>query len=164
MIAESERMIKEMHPEYKIGSVGLFIVFENPRAIFRIEEIALELDPYFIGGSLGWHDFLTSTARLFKHDPNYGIPVKADPNIVINHIKESHLILRKSLDTFGAIAIGGMYGTLYEDGNPKSFEVSIIGYIKDVITQMKRNLDGFWVAHPNFVQYWNCFGRGIFKI
>ena len=92
----------------------------------------------------GGDDFLASTARLFKHDPNYRIPVKADPNIVINHIKESHLILRKSLDTFGAIAIGGMYGTLYEDGNPKSFEVSIIGYIKDVITQMKkRNLDGF---------------------
>jgi malate synthase len=45
-----------------------------------------------------------------------------------------------------------MYGTLYEDGNAKSFEVSMVGYIKDVITQMKRNLDGFWVAHPNFVR------------
>jgi malate synthase len=45
-----------------------------------------------------------------------------------------------------------MYGTLYEDGNPKSMEVSMVGYIKDVITQMKRELDGFWVAHPNFVR------------
>ncbi len=152
MIHHAETLIQELHPQYKIGSVGLFIVFENPRAIFRIKEIANNLHPYFVGGSLGWHDFLASTARLFRHDPNYRIPVKADPNIVINHIKESHVILRKSLDPFGAIAIGGMYGTLYEDGNEKSFEVSMIGYIKDVITQMKRNLDGFWVAHPNFVR------------
>jgi malate synthase len=152
MISEAEKQIQSIHPEYTLGSVGLFIVFENPRAIFRIQEMADALEPYFIGGSLGWHDFLASTARLFRHDSNYRIPVKADPNIVINHIKESHLILRKSLDHFGAIAIGGMYGTLYEEGNPKSFEVSMIGYIKDVITQMKRDLDGFWVAHPNFVR------------
>jgi malate synthase len=132
--------------------VGLFIVFENPRAIFRIREIADALYPYFIGGSLGWHDFLASTARLFKHDPNYQIPVKADPYIVINHIKESHQILRDSLSPIGAIAIGGMYGTLYEDGNPESFMLSMVGYIKDVITQMKRGLDGFWVAHPSFVR------------
>ena len=152
MIQTAEMMCKELHPSYQIGSVGLFIVFENPRAIFRIHEIANALHPYFVGGSLGWHDFLASTARLFRHDPSYRIPVKADPNIVINHIKESHLILRNSLDPFGAIAIGGMYGTLYEEGNQKSYEVSMIGYIKDVITQMKRRLDGFWVAHPNFVR------------
>lgn len=152
MILEAETRIKALHPRYQIGSVGLFIVFENPRAIFRIHEIANALHPYFVGGSLGWHDFLASTARLFRHDPSYRIPVKADPNIVINHIKESHLILRNSLDPFGALAIGGMYGTLYEEGNQKSYEVSMIGYIKDVITQMKRRLDGFWVAHPNFVR------------
>ena len=152
MIETAEKKIQELHPEYKVGTVGLFIVFENPRAIFRIKEMAEVLHPYFIGGSLGWHDFLAATARLFKCDPNYRIPVKADPNIVINHIKESHLILKNSLSPIGGISIGGMYGTLYEEGNPKSFEVSMIGYIKDVITQMKRGLDGFWVAHPNFVR------------
>ena len=110
------------------------------------------LYPYFIGGSLGWHDFLASTARLFRFDPNYRIPVKADPNIVINHIKESHDILVKSLAPIGAVCIGGMYGTLYENGNAASFEVSIIGYIKDVVAQLKRGLNGFWVAHPNFVR------------
>ena len=71
---------------------------------------------------------------------------------MINHIKESHLILTKSLKPIGGISIGGMYGTLYEEGNPLSFELSIIGYIKDVVAQMKRGLDGFWVAHPNFVR------------
>ena len=45
-----------------------------------------------------------------------------------------------------------MYGILYEDGNPESFLVSIVGYIKDVTTQLKRGLTGFWVAHPNFVR------------
>lgn len=152
LISETERKIKQLHPSYERGTVKLFIVFENPRAIFRIQDIAAALHPWFLGGSLGWHDFLASAARLFKHDPNYRIVVKADPNIVINHIRESHRILVEALAPIGGIAIGGMYGVLSEDRNPASYEVSITGYIKDVITQLRRGLDGFWVAHPAFVR------------
>ena len=152
MILCAEEHLHALYPAYKIGSIRLFVVFENPRAIFRINEIAEALSPYFLGGSLGWHDFLASAARLFRHDPNYRIPVKADPNIVINRIKASHELLVRALDPIGGIKIGGMYGVLYEDGNPRSFEVCMVGYIKDVTTQLKRGLDGFWVAHPNFVR------------
>lgn len=152
LISETERKIKQIHPAYALGTVKLFAVFENPRAIFRIQDIAEALHPWFLGGSLGWHDFLASTARLFRRDPQYRIVVKADPNIVINHIRESHRILVEALAPIGGIAIGGMYGVLSEDGNPKSFEVSIAGYIKDVVTQLRRGLDGFWVAHPAFVR------------
>jgi malate synthase len=28
----------------------------------------------------------------------------------------------------------------------------MVGYIRDVVTQLKRGLDGFWVAHPDFVR------------
>ncbi len=152
LIDVTERRIKEIYPEYILDSVRLFIVFENPRAIFRIKEIVEALSPNFLGGSLGWHDFLASTARIFRNDPRYRIPVKADPNIVINHIRESHRILVESLAECGGITIGGMYGVLYEDGNPASYEVSMVGYIKDVVTQLKRGLQGFWVAHPDFVR------------
>jgi malate synthase len=152
LIEQAEQMIEEQHPAYELGSIKLFIVFENPRAIFRIREIAAALSPHFIGGSLGWHDFLASTARVFRRDPRYRIPVKADPNIVINHIKESHEILAGALGPIGAISIGGMYGVLFEGGNQASFEVSMVGYVKDVTAQLKRGLDGFWVAHPDFVR------------
>ncbi len=148
----AESKISEIEPTYVPGTVKLFIVFENPRAIFRIREIAAVLHPHFLGGSLGWHDFLASAARLFKHDPRYRIPVKADPNIVINHIRESHRILVEALAPMGAIRIGGMYGVLYEEGNPASYEVCMTGYIRDVTTQLKRGLNGFWVAHPAFVR------------
>ena len=148
----AEKKITAVEPSYKAGTVKLFIVFENPRAIFRISEIAATLHPHFLGGSLGWHDFLASAARLFKHDPRYRIPVKADPNIVINHIRESHKILVNALAPIGAIRIGGMYGILYDDGNPASYEVCMVGYIRDVTTQLKRGLNGFWVAHPAFVR------------
>ncbi len=152
VIATAEAQIKKIHPEYELGTVRVFVVFENPRAIFRIREMATALAPHFVGGSLGWHDFLASTARVFRHDPNYRIPVKADPNIVINHIKESHHILVKALKPMNGIKIGGMYGILYEGGNEASYQVTMVGYIKDVVTQLKRGLDGFWVAHPDFVR------------
>ncbi|MCA9567563.1 MAG: hypothetical protein KC656_06960 [Myxococcales bacterium] len=152
LVEATERRIAARHPGFPVGCTRLFIVFETPRAIFRIAEMAEALHPYFAGGSLGWHDFLAATARLFRHDPGYRIPVKADPDIVIHHIKESHVRLARTLAPRGAVSIGGMYGTLFEDGNDASFAVSMVGYVRDVVTQLRRGLDGFWVAHPDFVR------------
>jgi len=127
-------------------------VFENPRAIFRIREMAAALGPHFLGGSLGWHDYLAAAARLFRHDPGYRIPVKADPDIVIRHIRESHVVLAETMRLAGGLAIGGMYGVLPLPGDPRSWSVSMVGYIRDVVTQLRRGLTGFWVAHPDFVR------------
>lgn len=152
VIAKAEAKIRELHPEYKPGTVRLMIVLENPRAILRAHEIMDALHPYFAGASLGWHDYLASTARLFKNDPNYRIPVKADPDIVIKYIKASHLLLADVVGPRGGIKVGGMYGILPLQGNAKSLQVTLKGFIRDVVTQMKRNLTGFWVAHPDFVR------------
>ncbi|MGZ3721399.1 MAG: 2-oxo-4-hydroxy-4-carboxy-5-ureidoimidazoline decarboxylase [Bdellovibrionales bacterium] len=154
MVATAEKMIGKIHPQYKMGTIRLFIVLENPRAIFRVNEIIDALHPYFAGASLGWHDYLSSTARLFKEDANYRIPVKADPNIVIKYIKASHDLLAQVVGSRGGVKIGGMYGVLPMDGDlmSPSFQVTMKGFIKDVITQMKRDLSGFWVAHPDFVR------------
>lgn len=152
LIEATEAAVQARHPAYVRGSVRVLLVFENPRAIFRIRAMAAALGRHFVGGSLGWHDFLGSTARLFKNEPRYRIPVKADPDIVIRHIKESHLLLAEQLAPIGAISIGGMYGILFEEGNPASYRVSMVGYVRDVVTQLRRGLTGFWVAHPDFVR------------
>jgi malate synthase len=152
LVEAVETRLRDQHPAYEAGTIRLLIVFENPRAIFRIAEIATALGPHFLGGSLGWHDFLASTARLFKNDPQYRIPVKADPDIVIDHIRESHRILAETLGPSGAMRIGGMYGVLPLSGHAGSLTAAQIGFVRDVITQLRRDLDGFWVAHPDFVR------------
>jgi malate synthase len=152
LIEATEAAVHARDARYVKGSVRVLVVFENPRAIFRIREIAHAFGPHFLGGSLGWHDFLASTARLFRYDPRYRIPVKADPNIVINNIRESHRILVSDLGPIGALKLGGMYGVLFDDAEPASFAVSMVGFVKDVTTQLRRGLDGFWIAHPDFVR------------
>lgn len=154
MMETAEKMAQKIDPKYKMGTIRLMIVLENPRAIFRAHEIMDELYPYFVGASLGWHDYLASTARLFKEDGNYRIPVKADPNIVIKYIKASHRLLADVVGPRGGIKVGGMYGILPVGSDIKSdsFQITLKGYFKDVITQMKRDLTGFWVAHPDFVR------------
>jgi malate synthase len=152
LIDVTEAAVRARHPSYAPGSVRVLVVFENPRAIFRIREIAAAFGPHFLGGSLGWHDFLASTARLFRFDPRYRIPVKADPNIVVNNIRESHRILVRELGDIGALKIGGMYGVLFDEDDPRSFQVSMVGFVRDVVTQLRRGLDGFWIAHPDFVR------------
>lgn len=154
MMETTEKMINKVHPEYKVGSIRLMIVLENPRAVFRTHEIMDELYPYFVGASLGWHDYLASTARLFKEDGNYRIPVKADPDIVIKYIKASHDLLAQAVGSRGGIKVGGMYGILpiTTDLMSPSYQVTMKGFIRDVVTQLKRHLTGFWVAHPDFVR------------
>jgi malate synthase len=154
MIEAAEGLIIKLHPTYKAGTIRLMIVLENPRAVFRVNEIMDELFPYFVGASLGWHDYLASTARLFKEDAHYRIPVKADPNIVIKYIKASHHLLAEVVGSRGGVKVGGMYGILpvTSDLSSDSFQVTMKGFIKDVITQFKRDLTGFWVAHPDFVR------------
>ncbi len=154
MIAAAEALLKAKFPLYSPGTVRLMIVLENPRAIVRVNEIIDNLYPYFVGASLGWHDFLASTARIFKEDSHYRIPVKADPNIVIKYIKASHHLLANVVGDRGGIKVGGMYGILPLDSDPQSasFQMTLFGFFKDVITQMKRELTGFWVAHPDFVR------------
>ncbi len=154
MVAMAEQLLQKRHPTYQPGTVRLFIVLENPRAIFAVHEFMDALYPYFAGASLGWHDYLASTARLFKEDGNYRIPVKADPEIVIKHIQASHHLLAEVVGSRQGIKIGGMYGVLPVDTNlhSPSFQIAIKGFIKDVITQLKRDLSGFWVAHPDFVR------------
>jgi len=154
MLRHAERLLQARHPSYRPGGIRLLIVLENPRAVFRLNEIIDALHPYFAGASLGWHDYLASTARLMKEDPNYRIPVKADPEIVIKHIKASHELLAKVVGARGGRRIGGMYGVLPSENRieSESFQVAIRGFIRDVVTQLKRDLDGFWVAHPDFVR------------
>jgi malate synthase len=154
MIASAETLIKQRHDTYKLGTVRLMIVLENPRAIVRTNEIMDALYPYFAGASLGWHDFLASTARLYKEDGNYRIPVKADPDIVIKYIKASHRLLADVVGPRGGVKVGGMYGLLPNDTdvNAPSFQTTLRGFFKDVITQLRRDLTGFWVAHPDFMR------------
>jgi malate synthase len=151
MVAYAEKLVQQAHPSYKLGTVRLMIVLENPRAILRAHEIIDNLYPYFAGASLGWHDYLASTARLFKEDKHYRIPVKADPNIVIKYIKASHHLVADVVGSRGGIKVGGMYGIL-PTADLDSLQITLRGFIKDVVTQLKRNLNGFWVAHPDFVR------------
>eukprot|EP00392_Amoebophrya_sp_AT5.2_P011197 g11272.t1 len=83
----------------------------------------------FAGGSLGWHDFLASTARLFKNEPRYQIPRKSRQDLVITTMRKSHLKVAAVCGNYASAAagecmdqhstscsetyaIGGMYGVL----------------------------------------------------
>jgi len=155
LIENAEKLIKKSHPEYALGTVRVITVLENARAVFRVNEIMDALYPYFAGASLGWHDYLASASRVFKEDPNYRVPVKADPQIVIQYVKASHELLAEVVGSRGGICIGGMYGVLPDDNRlfDPSFQITIKGLIKDVVTQLRRGLTGFWIAHPPFIRY-----------
>lgn len=154
LIQTVEREIKAIHTAYVIGTVRVLVVLENPRAIFRANEIADALHPYFAGASLGWHDYLAATARLYKEDPNFRIPVKADTTIVLKHVKASHELVSRVIGGRGGLPIGGMYGVLPLSWDTKdaSLQIALRGLFKDIVTQLRRGLTGFWLADPRYVR------------
>ncbi|GBG28752.1 Malate synthase, glyoxysomal [Hondaea fermentalgiana] len=154
LIASIEKRVKAVHSAYTLGSVRVLVVLENARAIFRANEIADALYPYFAGASLGWHDYLAATARLYKEDPHFRIPVKADTSIVLKHVKASHELVARVVKGRGGLAIGGMYGVLPLSWDPAdaSLQIALRGLFKDVITQLRRGLEGFWLADPRYVR------------
>ncbi|MDB9786862.1 serine hydrolase [Bacteriovoracaceae bacterium] len=154
LCAHAESLILKQHASYIKESIRLFVVLENPRAMFRLDEIMDELYPYFAGASLGWHDLLASTARIFKEDSQYRIPAKSDPNIVLKYIRTAHEHLATSVGKRGGIKIGGMYGVLpnCNDLNGPSMQISLKGLFKDVIIQFRRGLEGLWIAHPDYIR------------
>jgi malate synthase len=100
---------------------------------------------FFIENS--WHDYVAAAARLFRNDSsNYRMPSKADPQIVVKHIRESHVLLARTVKARGGVAIGGMYGVLpVTAGQPlqsDSMQVCVRGMIRDILVQLRRGLDG----------------------
>ncbi len=98
---------------------------------------------------------MAAAARLFRNDPTYVMPAKADPQIVVRHIRESHRLLAAVVAARGGVAIGGMYGVLplAAAALPSdSMQVCLRGLTRDVLLQLRRGLNGFWIAHPDFVR------------
>ena len=97
----------------------------------------------------GWHDYLASAALLFKHDPTTEFRLWRPEHRHQPHPEPSDpgrppRTDRRAQDRDVWCPLRGW--------QPASFEVSMVGYIRDVVTQLKRGLDGFWVAHPSFVR------------
>jgi len=110
------------------------IVLESARDL-RPTRSWMRFNPYFAGASLGWHDYLASTARLFKEDGNYGFPSK--------RIRTSSSNTSKRASTRGGRRgfarwhqVGGMYGILPLAGSAESLQITLKGFIRDVVTQM----------------------------
>lgn len=153
-----ETLIQDKDSTYQKGTIKIIVVLEDVRAVYRADEILDKLGPYAAGFSLGWHDFLASAATVLREDPLFEMPRKSDAAIVIKYVRASHEHIRDVARRRGCLAIGGMYGVLpikTETGNydEASWQESLKGFFKDVVTQMKRELDGFWVAHPDFMPY-----------
>ena len=159
-------------PGYEKHSIRAMVVFESPRSIFRMSEFIKKMGSYFMGATLGWHDFFASTARLFRWDSRYRIPTKLDPARVQDVIKKSHHLIagvcnehkvmtdEKELATIGRIGIGGMYGNISlsveQAGSAQKALISekavLFGLIKDVITHLGRGLHGFWLGDTRYMR------------
>lgn len=155
-LAHLLRATEELLPAAHVrGSIRVLVILENPRAVFRLNEMMDELYPYFAGASLGWHDYVAAAARLFRNDPTYRMPAKADAQIVVRHIRESHRLLAQVVSARGGVAIGGMYGVLpVATGavDTPTMQACLHGLVRDVVLQLRRGLEGFWLAHPDFVR------------
>jgi malate synthase len=74
---------------------------------------------------------------------------------VVRHVCEAHKLLARVVGERGGVAVGGMYGVLPEQPVALSTPVAqacLRGLIRDVVTQLRRGLAGFWVGDVRMVR------------
>lgn len=151
------------------GNVKLFIVVEDIRAIFRVEEIVKNFNGKVKAYSLGWHDYVASGAEVLREfggknlkkdaqDQAYSIPTKMlQQEIVTRYIPKSQQLLGHVAHRIGGVPIGGMYGVLFNRPHMHSEQYSLQtagreaafkGLFKEVMTQYSNGVRGFWLATP----------------
>jgi len=111
MIAAAEKDDSKAASRIQSRDSSLMIVLENPRAICAPTRSWMRLS-LLRGASLGWHDYLASTARLFKEDGNYRISRQSGSEHRHQIHQSVHRLVADVVGSRGGIKVGGMYGIL----------------------------------------------------
>ncbi|CAN0103750.1 unnamed protein product, partial [Ectocarpus fasciculatus] len=87
VIEKAEAALRAVHPEYAAGTVRVVVVHQNPRAMFRAEDIKQALHPHYAGAALDWDRYVAGSIFQFKEDATYVVPPTASP-------EEANVLLR----------------------------------------------------------------------
>ncbi|EPZ35556.1 Malate synthase, glyoxysomal [Rozella allomycis CSF55] len=133
------------------GSIRATVLIETIMAAFEMEEILFELKEHSSGLNCGRWDYIFSTIKKFRNNPNFILP---DRNLVTmtSPFMDSYVkLLIKTCHKRGVHAMGGMAAQIPVKNDPVANKKAMEKVEMDKLREVKAGHDGTWVAHPDLV-------------
>jgi malate synthase len=133
------------------GTIRATVLIETILAAFEMEEILYELRDHSGGLNAGRWDYIFSTIKKFRRQPDFLLPDRAQITMTVPFMRAYTELLVKTCHRRGAHAIGGMAAFIPSRRDPQVNEVALAKVQEDKERESGDGFDGTWVAHPDLV-------------
>jgi malate synthase len=133
------------------GTIRATVLIETLPAAFEMDEILWELREHASGLNCGRWDYIFSSIKTRRHDPNAVFPDRAAVTMVQPNMRAYTQLVVRTCHRRGAFAIGGMAAQIPVRDNAVANAAALERVGADKQREAADGHDGTWVAHPGLV-------------
>jgi malate synthase len=127
------------------------VLIETLPAAFEMDEILYELREHSAGLNCGRWDYIFSSIKTRRNDPNFVMPDRGQVTMEAPFLKAYTQLLIKTCHRRNVHAMGGMAAQIPIKDNPEENERALDKVRADKLREVREGHDGTWVAHPALV-------------
>jgi len=130
------------------GTIRATVLIETITAAFEMDEIIYELRDHSSGLNCGRWDYIFSTIKRFRQNPNFVLPDRSQVTMTSPFMDAYVKLLIKTCHRRGVHAMGGMAAQIPIKNDPAANDAAMANVRADKLREVRAGHDGTWVAHP----------------
>ncbi|KAH0596784.1 hypothetical protein MHUMG1_05092 [Metarhizium humberi] len=130
------------------GTIRGTVLIETILAAFEMDEIIYELRDHSSGLNCGRWDYIFSTIKKFRQNPNFVLPDRSCVTMTVPFMDAYVKLLIQTCHKRGVHAMGGMAAQIPIKDDKKANDVAMDNVRADKLREVRAGHDGTWVAHP----------------
>jgi len=132
----------------KRGTIRGTVLIETITAAFEMDEIIYELRDHSSGLNCGRWDYIFSTIKRFRQNPNFVLPDRDSVTMTSPFMDAYVKLLIKTCHRRGVHAMGGMAAQIPIKNDQQANDAAMAKVRADKLREARAGHDGTWVAHP----------------
>lgn len=130
------------------GTIRATVLIETITAAFEMDEIIYELRDHSAGLNCGRWDYIFSTIKRFRNNPNFVLPDRDSVTMTVPFMDAYVKLLIKTCHRRGVHAMGGMAAQIPIKNDDAANDAAMAKVRADKLREVRAGHDGTWVAHP----------------
>ena len=130
------------------GTIRGTVLIETILAAFEMDEIIYELRDHSSGLNCGRWDYIFSTIKKFRNNPNFVLPDRSCVTMTVPFMDAYVKLLIQTCHKRGVHAMGGMAAQIPIKDDKQANDRAMDNVRADKLREARAGHDGTWVAHP----------------
>ncbi|QPG97393.1 Malate synthase, glyoxysomal [Epichloe festucae Fl1] len=130
------------------GTIRGTVLIETILAAFEMDEIIYELRDHSSGLNCGRWDYIFSTIKKFRQNPNFVLPDRSCVTMTVPFMDAYVKLLIQTCHKRGVHAMGGMAAQIPIKDDKQANDKAMDNVRADKLREVRAGHDGTWVAHP----------------